>query len=78
MATRNKTTELTSTEIQTIYSLAKNRLRLSKVSDITHYHRNSVMYHIGRIKMKTGLNPLDFYDMVKLIELIGGDLHGGN
>jgi sugar diacid utilization regulator len=31
-------------------------------------HRNTVIYHIGEIKDYTGLDPLNFYDMVKLLE----------
>ena len=36
-------------------------------------HRNTVAYHIERIKKITGKNPLDFWDLCELTKIIGGE-----
>lgn len=32
-------------------------------------HRNNVVYHIGKVKKLTGLDPTVFYDLVKLVQM---------
>jgi sugar diacid utilization regulator len=65
---------LSETEINTIKCLAENSLRPQRVANKLCYARSSITYHVEMIIAKTGLNPLDFYDMTKLLNLIeGGD-----
>lgn len=52
-----------------IQSLAKNDMNVLAVAKELHYHRNTIAYHIERIREQCGLNPLCFYDLVKLIEI---------
>ena len=59
-------TEISKTEIEVIYALAKCGLNPSKAARKMNLNRNTVLYHIGEIKNITGLNPLDFYNMVEL------------
>lgn len=75
---KNESIELTDREKQTIFSLARNGLVVHRVAKELFYTDNGIKYLIGRIRLKTRLNPLDFYDMIKLIALIGGDLNGNN
>ena len=62
--------ELTDSERAVITALAQNGLNKAKAAREIHYAYNSIDYIIGRIRFKTGLNPTDFYDMIKLIELV--------
>jgi DNA-binding PucR family transcriptional regulator len=36
-----------------------------------YVHRNTVCYRIERVKKKTGIDPLDFYGLCKLLMLVG-------
>lgn len=63
---------LTQSELDVIHSLAQNGLNKAKTAKELHYHWNSVDYIVKRIKFKTGLNPTDFYNMIKLVELAKG------
>ena len=33
------------------------------------YHRNSIMYHLNNVHVRVGLNPFNFYDLHRLVEL---------
>lgn len=55
-------------EIKILFALAECRLNPSMTAIKLNLHRNTVVYHIGEIKNITGLDPLDFYDMTKLLE----------
>lgn len=55
--------------IRIILSLAKNRMKPTLVGYDLYLHRNTVMYHIEKIREITGLDPLDFYDLCKLLKM---------
>lgn len=55
-------------EIKIIFALAECGLNSSRAARKLNLHRNTVVYHIGEIKNITGLDPLDFYDMVELLK----------
>lgn len=60
---------------QIILKLADNRMNICEVGRILFLHRNTVSYHIGKIKKLTGLDPLNFYDLHKLVEQVkDGDI----
>ena len=59
------------TDVKIILALAEHRMNASKADVVTHMHRNTVTYHIERIKRITGLDPTDFRDLCKLLEIIG-------
>ena len=53
-----------------ILALAEKRMNATEVSRAVFMHRNSVVYHIEKIKRITGLNPLDFYDLHRLLQML--------
>ena len=57
---------------QVIIAIAKNDMRVNRVSKAMCYSPCNIYYHIGRIKGITGLNPLNFFDLVKLYEMATG------
>lgn len=62
--------ELSQLHKDIILSLAKNDMNISKVARDMKYHRNSILYHMDKIKRETGLNPYKFYDLMTLVFII--------
>ena len=56
-----------------ILSLAENRINASEVARRLFMHRNTVTYHTDKVKRTTGLDPLDFYDLHELVNMIKGE-----
>ena len=62
---------LTELERELIRLMADLDLNVTAVAKTTYRNRNTVVYHIEKIKKKTGLDPKRFHDCVKLLEIIG-------
>lgn len=58
-----------SIEIDVIKKMCECNMRISKVAVNMYMHRNTVVYRLERIKEKYGLDPTNFYDLVKLNQL---------
>lgn len=52
-----------------ILALAECNMSANEAARVKHYHRNTVVYHCEQIRKKTGLNPRNFYDLIKLVEM---------
>lgn len=63
--------DLSEKEREIIRLLAKYNLRVASVARRMHYQHHSIGYHVDKIKNKTGLDPTNFYDMIKLLKIIG-------
>ena len=62
---------------QVIITYAKNDMCIDRTAKAMHYRRSTIGYHIERIRTITGLNPRNFFDMIKLYEMaIGGHING--
>ena len=61
--------KLTDMDLKILIAFADNDMNLSKTGRQIYMHRNSIDYHLQRIEEKTGLNPLKFYDLVKLLKI---------
>ena len=59
-------------EKEVIIALADNRINLTDAAAAMCKHRNSLIYHIKKIKRKTGLDAHDFHDLCKLYAAVGG------
>ena len=64
-----------------ILAIADSAINLNAAARAVFMHRNTLVYHIGKIKKITGLDATDFYDLCKLVEMvvnneIGGDCNG--
>ena len=53
-----------------ILGLAATRMQIEATADMVYFHPRSVSYRIKKIKDVTGLNPLDFYDLIKLVDMV--------
>jgi DNA-binding PucR family transcriptional regulator len=58
---------MTLRQAEVIVSLAKNNLNARAVARSMFLHYQTVYYNIRMIQRNTGLNPLDFYDLCKLL-----------
>lgn len=63
-----KANNLDEIDRQIIRTMADCNMRVSAVARRLDFHRNSIVYHIERIKGETGLDPMRFYDLVQLIK----------
>lgn len=52
-----------------ILAFAKADMQISATSRNTYRHRNTIIYQIGVIKERTGLDPRNFFDLVTLVQL---------
>lgn len=60
---------MTERQKEIVLALAEGDMKPTKAKEKTFLHRNTVLYHIKQIKEETGLDPLKFYDLCKLVEL---------
>ena len=61
--------ELTNIDLQIILALADNNMNVSEVARALFMHRNNVVYHIGKVKKLTGLDPTNFYNLGELVQM---------
>lgn len=59
-----------------ILSFAKNSMREPETSWDLDVHRNTITYRIRKIKALTGLDPREFYDLIKLVDMAKSQLEG--
>lgn len=62
-------------EREVVIALANNRMNLTDAALQMHKHRNSLIYHINKIRRKTGLYARDFHDLCKLYAMA---MNGGH
>ena len=60
---------MTKLQAEVILALADNGLRVNTAARKIYRHKNTLDYHIQAVKKATGLNPLDFWDMQKLVPM---------
>lgn len=46
-------------------------MNLAKTAEWMNYHRNTLKYHMNKIRDETGLDPTCFWDLVTLLENAG-------
>jgi carbohydrate diacid regulator len=52
-----------------ILTLAGCDMNICKTGRKLYMHRNTVEYHLGRVKEATGLDPHNFYDLIALVKM---------
>lgn len=57
---------MTKQEAKIIIQLANHGLSALQAAKSLTYHRNTIYYHVKKIRKETGLDPYDFFDMQKL------------
>lgn len=44
-------------------------MNIGEVSRQLFMHRNTVTYHLDKVKRQTGLDPRRFYDLIELVKM---------
>ena len=57
-----------------IIALADSKMNVSEVARQLYMHRNTVAYNLERIKQITGKDPMNFYDLYRLVMLAKEEL----
>lgn len=57
---------MTRLQAEIIKGLAENGLSKTKTARALYRHRNTVVFHVEKVKESTGKDPMDFYDMIEL------------
>lgn len=52
-----------------ILAMADCDLQISKTARKLYCNRNTIIYHLQKIKVETGLDPEKFWDLCKLVEI---------
>ena len=63
--------ELTDLDICVVLAFADNDMDATKTGRKLFVHRNTVQYHLDVVGKKTGLSPMKFYDLVRLVCIYG-------
>ena len=61
--------ELSNERCKILITLADSKMNVSEVARRLYMHRNTVAYNLERIKQITGKDPLNFYDLYRLVML---------
>lgn len=65
---------MTDKDKEVILALANFNMDVAKTSRAIYAHYNTIRYHVRRIKEETGLNPMNFYDLHKLVGIARSSL----
>ncbi len=61
--------ELNEFEKKLVTALADNDMNESEVAREFYMHRNTVIYHLEKLKQKTGIDPRSFYGLMELVQM---------
>ena len=62
--------ELNEQEREVILAYADHNMVATDTARSIYRHRNAVFYYLGTVYKKTGLNPKNFYDLIKLVDMV--------
>jgi carbohydrate diacid regulator len=62
---------ITAVNLECLAAYAHANMNVSVASEKVFRHRNTVEYHLEQVKKKTGLDPKNFFDLAKLMEITG-------
>ena len=62
--------ELTVVDIHVVLAYAENNMVVTDTARALFMHRNTIQYHLDVVAKKTGLSPMKFYDLIKLVEML--------
>ena len=59
---------MTEFELKVVKMIADCDMSLQMAANKLYVHRNTLTYHIKKIKQRTGLDARRFYDLLKLLD----------
>lgn len=61
-----------------VIAMANYNMNVTDVSRAIFAHRNTVLYHLDKVKRQTGLDARRFYDLVELVKMAQEVLENGS
>lgn len=61
-----------------VIAMANHNINVTDVARAIFAHRNTVLYHLNKVKQQTGLDPRRFYDLVELVRMAQEVLESGS
>lgn len=61
---------LTDVDVRVVLAFADNDMNVTETGRKLYLYRTTVQYHLESVWKKTGLSPLKFYDLVKLVGIL--------
>lgn len=61
-----------------VIAMANHNMIVTDVARAIFTHRNTVLYHLNKVKQQTGLDPRRFYDLVELVRMAQEVLESGS
>lgn len=61
-----------------VVAMANHNMNATDVARAIFAHRNTVLYHLNKVKQQTGLDPRRFYDLVELVKIAQEVLENGS
>ena len=61
-----------------VIAMANHNMNVTDVARAIFAHRNTVLYHLNKVKQQTGLDPRQFYDLVELVRMAQEVLESGS
>lgn len=71
-----KAKDLDDRDCSVILSLARNNMKATETAYELYVHRGTILYRIEKIKKITGLDAMNFYDLVKLVDIANDRVRG--
>lgn len=68
--------ELSDLDRQVIIALASSNMNRSSAGRKLNFVRKTIEYHESRVKQITGLDPSNFFDLHKLVQMVRGEEDG--
>lgn len=61
-----------------VIAMTNHNMNVTDVARAIFTHRNTVLYHLNKVKQQTGLDPRRFYDLVELVKMAQEVLENGS
>ena len=75
---KGEQTTLNKEDAHIVVAMANHNMNVTDVARAIFAHRNTVLYHLDKVKRQTGLDPRRFYDLVELVKMAQEVLESGS
>lgn len=58
---------------ETVLCYAESNMNVRETARRMFYHSETIRYRLRQVRKTTGLNPMNFFDLTKLVEMARGD-----
>lgn len=60
---------LTELQRNAVIAFAEAGMNANQAAKATHYHHNTIRFHLDNVKKQTGLDPRNFFDLQELYKI---------